>query len=129
MYPKTSSKVIKLISDVVLNNPKTTWGKFLKKHPNVGISVHTFQRYRKEILTEAGRSDELRTHKTYTKKEKSLYTKVWNYPVADFDKDPLAGLNAFLQSLTNTSRANFELIKIEKQVEGKWVPHLEIRES
>lgn len=55
---------------------------------------------------------------------------VWQFPYKDFEKNPLAALKSFVQALTNSHRASFELIKIElpQEESDEWIPTLEVRE-
>lgn len=123
---KISPQIREAIRKAIFENPLLTSGLFLKQHPDIKISTHTYYRYRNRFLKESGRKTET-LKRQYNKK--NLYQNIWECPLDEFTKNSIAGLNSFLEKLSMQSRASFELIKTEKLEEGKWVSYLEIRES
>jgi hypothetical protein len=119
------------IKKAVLADPQMSASVFFKKNPHIKTSPFTYFRYKKAILTHAGREGEMRKYDTSSvKKNKTkTYQLCWKFPTKDFIKDPIVGLNGFLEALSASGRANFELVKVDLLSEGAWKPYLEVRES
>lgn len=133
--PGLKPKWMALIKKYALAHPSEPATAFFKANPEVKCSGNTYTYHRRRFLTEAGRENEIPTGTTagkkynVGKKQSGMYTALWNIPVAEFEKDPVFAVMSFLRALNTDRRSDIELIKIEKDVEGKWVPHYEIRFS
>lgn len=156
-YPPVSEKIKEKIKEAVLENPKIKAKEFFALNPKVHLSAACFLKYRFICAKEAGREDELPTRQghnkpcDYTNKEKTklsskigtsdgsqilkptkthaVYTRLWRFSCEEFNKDPIAGLQSFIESINRVKRNSIGMIKTEELIDGKWIPHYEVRES
>jgi len=127
-YNKINIAYQAAIKKAVLADPALPFSAFHKKNPHVKISHFTYQRYRKTFLSQVGREGEAPPRRGYEKKKRT-YQLCWKCPIKDFTKNPITGLNSFLEALSAAGRADFELVKVDLLSEGAWKPYLEVRES
>lgn len=144
----SQEKIQAIVKKEVLANPKMSYAEFNRKHPSVLRTTNVFLKLRYKYVSEAGRTNELPIRAGYTepcsysktyrrkpslkpliRKEKTLYQSVWQVPVEEYEKDPFKAFESFIDALKIKVKMSFEIIKIEKRFDEKWIPYFEVRES